>query len=146
MTTVTISAYAAILLALPVSSTRLYAFVLPAFSPTRAPVALPLLLMVPVLFVAGVAFGYFVVLPAGGALPPQLQREPVQHPGAGADYYSFVSLTLLAMGLCSRSRGDPRGHAARDRDAAQLRQWRRYAYLGSRSWPRCCRASTPSRC
>ena len=37
MTTVTVSAYAALLLALPVILYQLYAFVLPAFSPSRAP-------------------------------------------------------------------------------------------------------------
>ena len=41
-----------------------YAFVLPAFSPARSRVVLPFLLMVPVLFVAGVVFAYFVVVPA----------------------------------------------------------------------------------
>ena len=43
---------------------QLYAFILPAFSPQRAPRGLPLMAMVPVLFIAGVAFGYVVVLPA----------------------------------------------------------------------------------
>ena len=53
MTTVTVSAYAALLLALPVILYQLYAFVLPAFSPRERRVALPLLLMVPVLFIGG---------------------------------------------------------------------------------------------
>src|SRR5919197_5236736 len=46
-TTFTLSAYAAILISLPVVLYQLYAFVLPAFSPTERRVALPLLLMVP---------------------------------------------------------------------------------------------------
>ena len=50
------------LISLPVVLYQLYAFVLPAFSPTERRVATPLLMMVPVLFIAGVVFCYFVVL------------------------------------------------------------------------------------
>src|SRR3954469_6383824 len=63
VTTFTVAAYAAILLSLPIILWQAYAFVLPAFSPAERRVALPLMLMVPVLFIAGVAFGYFVALP-----------------------------------------------------------------------------------
>src|SRR3954467_12509753 len=63
VTTFTVAAYAAILLSLPIILWQAYAFVLPAFSPAERRVALPLMLMVPVLFLAGVAFGYFVALP-----------------------------------------------------------------------------------
>jgi sec-independent protein translocase protein TatC len=80
-TTLTNSAYAALLIALPVILYQLYAFVLPAFSPTEKRVAFPLLLLVPVLFIAGVVFCYFVVL------TPAL------------DYYSFVTLLMIAMGI-----------------------------------------------
>ena len=62
-TTFTVSAYAAILISLPVLLYQAYAFVLPAFSPNERKVALPLLLMVPFLFVAGVLFCYFIVIP-----------------------------------------------------------------------------------
>ena len=48
------AAYAALLLSLPVILYQLYAFLLPAFSPTEARVARPLLMLVPVLFIAGV--------------------------------------------------------------------------------------------
>jgi sec-independent protein translocase protein TatC len=60
--TITIAFYAALLLAMPMLLYQAYAFVLPAFSPRERKIALPLMLMVPVLFIAGVAFGYFVVL------------------------------------------------------------------------------------
>ena len=46
-TTLTNSAYAALLISLPVILYQLYAFVLPAFSPTERRVAFPLLLLVP---------------------------------------------------------------------------------------------------
>ena len=63
ITTLTVAAYAAILIAMPIILYELYAFVLPAFSPGERKVALPLLLMVPFLFIAGVVFAYFVVIP-----------------------------------------------------------------------------------
>src|SRR5215467_7684845 len=63
-TTFTLSAYAAILITLPIVLYQLYAFIIPAFTPNERRVALPLLLMVPFLFIAGVVFGYYVVLPA----------------------------------------------------------------------------------
>ena len=61
-TTLMVSAYAGLLLSLPVILYQLYAFVLPAFSPTERRVATPLLVLVPVLFITGVVFCYFVVL------------------------------------------------------------------------------------
>jgi sec-independent protein translocase protein TatC len=63
VTTFTVAGYAALLLVLPFLLYEAYAFVLPAFSPAERRVALPLMLMVPVLFLAGVAFGFFVALP-----------------------------------------------------------------------------------
>ncbi len=43
---------------------QLYAYLLPAFSSHERRAILPLLLLIPVLFIAGIVFGYFVVLPA----------------------------------------------------------------------------------
>src|SRR4029079_18583099 len=60
VTTFTVAGYAALLLSLPFILWQAYAFVLPAFSPRDRKAARPLRLMVPVLFLAGVAFGYFV--------------------------------------------------------------------------------------
>ena len=62
-TTLTVAAYAAIIVSMPVILYQVYAFVLPAFSPKEREVALPVMLAVPFLFVAGVVFGYYLVLP-----------------------------------------------------------------------------------
>src|SRR6476646_7300672 len=59
-----VAAYAALLLALPILLWQAYAFVLPAFSPRERSVALPLMMAVPILFIAGATFAYFFVLPA----------------------------------------------------------------------------------
>jgi sec-independent protein translocase protein TatC len=63
-TTLTVSAYGAIVLSLPIWLWQLYSYVLPAFSPGERRVVLPILLLFPVLFIAGIAFSYFVVMPA----------------------------------------------------------------------------------
>ena len=52
LTTFTVGAYAALLLALPFLLYQLYAFILPAFTREERRVALPLMLLVPVLFIA----------------------------------------------------------------------------------------------
>ncbi|HYM55548.1 MAG TPA: twin-arginine translocase subunit TatC, partial [Solirubrobacteraceae bacterium] len=63
-TTITVALYFALIIALPVILFELYGFILPALRPRERRVAVPLLAAVPCLFVAGVLFGYFVVLPA----------------------------------------------------------------------------------
>ena len=98
-TTLTNAAYFGLLLALPAVLYQLYAFILPAFSPTERRVATPLLLMVPFLFIAGVAFCYFVVLPPATDFLLSFNNDEFQTQVRARDYYSFVTLTMVAMGL-----------------------------------------------
>src|ERR1700750_2084078 len=65
-TTLTVSAYGAIVLSLPIVLWQLYAYVLPAFSEAEKRVVLPILLLFPLLFLAGLSFAYFVVMPVAG--------------------------------------------------------------------------------
>jgi sec-independent protein translocase protein TatC len=95
----TVSAYFAILLAMPILLYHLYAFVLPAFTPRERKVALPLLLLVPFLFIAGVVFCYFVVLPGAMQFLLSFNSDEFQNQVRARDYYSFVSLTEIAMGI-----------------------------------------------
>jgi len=99
MTTLTIAAYAAILISMPIILYELYAFVLPAFSPNERKVALPLLLMVPFLFIGGVVFAYFVVVPAALRFLLHFNEQQFSLQIRARDYYSFFSLTLLAGGI-----------------------------------------------
>src|SRR5213078_2492717 len=55
--TMIVSLYFALLLAMPFLLWQAYAFILPAFSPEERRLVLPLLMMIPFLFIAGVAFG-----------------------------------------------------------------------------------------
>jgi sec-independent protein translocase protein TatC len=97
--TLTNSAYAAILLSLPVILYQLYAFVLPAFSPSERRVALPLLLLAPVLFIAGVVFCYFIVLTPAMQFLLNFNSDQFNIEVRARDYYSFVTMLLLAMGI-----------------------------------------------
>lgn len=130
-TTFTNAAYAAILLALPVILYQLYAFVLPAFTPTEKRVAKPLLLLVPFLFVSGVLFCYFVVLPPATDFLLSFNASEFNTQVRARDYYSFATLTMLAMGIGFQV---PVGILALVRlnivTIEQLRRNRRYAILG----------------
>ena len=98
-TTLTNSAYVALIIALPVILYQVYAFLLPAFSPTERRVALPLLLLVPVLFIAGVVFCYFVVLAPALTFLLNFNADNFNTQVRARDYYSFITMLMLAMGI-----------------------------------------------
>ena len=99
MTTLKISIYAGILIALPVLLYQVYAFLLPALKPTEKRVVLPFLLLVPVLFIAGVVFSYFVVVPAATKFLLNFNQSEFNIQVRASEYYSFFILTLVALGL-----------------------------------------------
>jgi sec-independent protein translocase protein TatC len=129
-TTLTNSAYAALLIAMPVILYQLYAFVLPAFSPTEKRVAMPLLLLVPLLFITGVVFCYFVVLTPALDFLLNFNADEFDTEVRARDYYSFVTLLMLAMGLGFQI---PVGVLAACKlgvtNAQKLRRGRRYAIV-----------------
>jgi sec-independent protein translocase protein TatC len=98
-TTLMNAAYFAVILAAPVILYELYAFVLPAFSPSERRVATPLLILVPILFIAGVVFCYFVVLRPALHFLLNFNSDEFNTQVRAKDYYSFVSLIMLSMGL-----------------------------------------------
>ena len=130
LTTLTVSAYTGLLVALPVILYQLYAFVLPAFSPAERRFALPLLIMVPTLFIAGVAFGYFLVLDPAIHFLLNFNNNQFNIQVRARDYYSFVMITLLAMGALFQV---PLGIVAATRlgitNPRQLRKHRGEAYV-----------------
>lgn len=129
-TTLTVSAYGAIALALPIVLWQLYAYVLPAFSAQEKRVILPILLLFPLLFAAGLAFGYFVVMPAATKFLLNFNDNQFNVQVRARDYYSFFSMTEIACGLVFQL---PLAIIAVTRlgivSVEQLRQNRRYAYL-----------------
>src|SRR5215216_1721476 len=122
--------YAALLVSLPFLLWQAYAFVLPAFSPREREIALPLMLMVPFLFVAGVAFAYYMILPNAISFLQNFNDDNYDILLQARDYYKFSILVLMAMGLLFQV---PIGILAVTRvgivTPRQLRQNRRYAIL-----------------
>jgi len=129
-TTVTISAYAAIVLALPVILYQAFAYILPALTTREKRYIVPFLIMAPGLFIAGVVFGYFVVLPAATKFLLNFNDNQFNIQIRARDYYSFFTLTLAVMGLIFEL---PIAILAVTRlgivTPEQLSQNRRYAYL-----------------
>lgn len=129
-TTLTVAVYGAIVLSLPILLYQLYAYVLPAFSPGERRVVLPILLLFPLLFIAGIAFAYFVVMPAAVKFLLNFNDSQFNVQVRARDYYSFFSTTMIAGGLVFQL---PLAVVAAVRlgvvRVEQLRSNRRYAYL-----------------
>ena len=130
LTTFTVAGYFGVMLALPVLLYQVYAFVLPAFNPTERKVALPLLLMIPVLFIGGSLFCYFVMLKPALQFLLTFNASEFNTQLQARDYYGFVAMTMIAMGLLFQV---PIGILAAVRlgivTPQQLRKNRRYAIL-----------------
>jgi sec-independent protein translocase protein TatC len=131
VTTFTVAGYAALLLALPFLLYQAYAFVLPAFSPREKKVALPLMLMVPALFLSGVAFGYFVALPRAIHFLLTFNDGNFDILIRATDYYKFAIVLIALIGLLFQI---PVGVLAVTRlgiiSARQLAKSRGYVILG----------------
>jgi sec-independent protein translocase protein TatC len=126
--TLTVSVYGALILSMPILLYQVYAYLLPAFSDRERRVVLPILICAPVLFLAGVAFAYFIVMPA--AVQFLLNFNDNQFNVQVRDYYSFFSTTMLAGGVVFQL---PLAILAVTRlgivTVEQLSKNRRYAYL-----------------
>jgi sec-independent protein translocase protein TatC len=130
ITTLENAAYAAILITLPVLLYQAYAFLVPALASRERRLALPLLLMVPLLFVGGVVFCYLVVLPPALDFLLGFNSSQFDTQLRASDYYDFATLTMIAMGLGFQV---PVGVLALTRlgvvSVDKLRRSRRYAIL-----------------
>jgi sec-independent protein translocase protein TatC len=131
VTTLTVAAYGAIVLSLPIVLYQLYAYVLPAFSDAERRVALPIMLLAPLLFAAGVVFAYFVVMPAAVKFLLNFNDNQFNVQVRAREYYGFFSTTMLAGGIVFQL---PLAILAVTRlgivSVERLRANRRYAYLG----------------
>ena len=98
-TTVTVTLIFALILSLPVILLQVYGFLMPAFDPAHRRRMLPVTAAIPVLFAAGVAFGYTVVLPAALHFFQNFSSGEFNVLVQASQYYKFAATTLLAMGL-----------------------------------------------
>src|SRR3954451_17061923 len=130
MSTLKVAIYGGILIALPILLYQAYAFLLPALKPTEKRALLPFLLLVPVLFIAGVVFSYFVVVPAATKFLLNFNQSEFNIQVRASDYYGFLLTTLIALGLVFQV---PMGIVAVTRlgiaTPKQIAKNRRYAYL-----------------
>ena len=130
-TTVEVSAYGAFVLSLPVIIYQAYAFLLPAFSDSERKVVIPFLLAAPLLFLAGVAFSYFVVTPAAIKFLLNFNANDFNIEVRAKDYYRFIGVLGLSLGVLFQI---PIGVLSVTRlgivTPAQLAQNRRYVILG----------------
>jgi sec-independent protein translocase protein TatC len=128
--TVIVSAYFALLLALPMILWQLYAFITPAFTPRERRVATPLLTLAPLLFALGLAFGYFIVLPGAVSFLLHFNASSFDALVQARSYYQFILFTLLATGVFFEI---PIGVLGLNRagilSTRQLRKHRRYAIV-----------------
>jgi sec-independent protein translocase protein TatC len=127
-TTLTVTAIFALILSLPVLLLQAYGFLMPALDPRQRRQMRPLLVAIPGLFIAGVVFGYLVVLPAAVHFFQNFNSAQFNVLVQASQYYKFAATTILAMGLLFQV---PVGIMAITRAGIvtprQLRHNRRYA-------------------
>ena len=98
-TTVMISFAFALILTLPFLLHQAYAFLAPALEPADRQRIRPFVLAIPFLFLTGVLFGYFVVLPAALHFLQNFNSDEFNVLVQAGPYYKFAATIVLAMGL-----------------------------------------------
>jgi sec-independent protein translocase protein TatC len=128
--TLTVTFIFALILSLPLLLLQAYGFFMPAFEPEQRRRMLPITLAIPILFAAGVAFGYEVVLPASLHFFQNFNSDQFNVLVQASQYYKYAATILLAMGLVFQV---PIAIVAVTRAGLitpqQLRRNRRYAVL-----------------
>ena len=99
MTSFTVSAWAAVSAALPVLIWQIWGFIAPAFGGRDQRTISRLLMSGTLLFVAGIAFAYFVVLPAAIPFLVGFDSQNYDIQLRAREYIGFVALTLVAVGI-----------------------------------------------
>lgn len=98
-TSVWVSLWAALLLALPVVLWQLWAFLAPAIEEHRQRAIAMVVLFATALGLGGVAFGYWVVLPPAIHFLTNYDSSHFQILVRARDYYRFVTFVLLGVAL-----------------------------------------------
>jgi sec-independent protein translocase protein TatC len=94
-----VSIYAGLVIALPFILYQFWAFVMPALYERERRSVLPYTLATTALFLAGVAFGYFIVLPVGLKFLVSYGGQNFDQLLQAERYVTFVATFLLAFGL-----------------------------------------------
>jgi sec-independent protein translocase protein TatC len=99
LTAMKVSLLAGLALALPVVLWQLWGFLAPAVEPHAERTVLLFVALATFLLVAGVAFGYWVVLPKAVSFLTNFDEQQFNAQIRAKDYYGFVMTVLLAVGL-----------------------------------------------
>jgi sec-independent protein translocase protein TatC len=98
-TSIMVSLWAGLLLALPIVLWQLWAFLAPAFEEGRQRSMVVLVGFATVLGLGGVAFGYFVILPPAIHFLTNYDSSYFNIQIRARDYYRFVSFVLLGVAI-----------------------------------------------
>jgi sec-independent protein translocase protein TatC len=99
LTSMKVSLLAGLALAFPVVLWQLWSFLAPAVEPHAERTVLMFVLLATVLLVAGIAFGYWVVLPKAVHFLTNFDDQYYNAQLRARDYYSFVITVMLAIGI-----------------------------------------------
>ena len=99
LTSLMVSLYAAIVIALPIILWQIWSFLAPAFEERTQRGVRWLVAIATVLTIGGILFGYYVVLPAALSFLTNYDDTLYNIQIRAKDYYSFVSLVLLAVAV-----------------------------------------------
>lgn len=98
-TTLTVVGYFAILFTLPLILYQVYAFVIPALSRAERRIAIPSMIAAPMLFLGGVVFSYFEVLPPAIHFLQGYNSQQFQIMVQAKSYYRFEIFVMMGIGL-----------------------------------------------
>jgi sec-independent protein translocase protein TatC len=98
-TSIMVSFYAALLIALPIIFWQLWAFLAPAFEERYQRSMAVLVAFATALGLAGLAFGYWLILPAAVHFLTSYDSSHFNIIVRARDYYAFTSFLLLAVAL-----------------------------------------------
>jgi sec-independent protein translocase protein TatC len=125
-----VSIYAGLICAIPFILWQFWAFIMPALYENERKSIFPYVLLTTVLFLAGISFGYFIVLPVGLKFLMGYGGEAFNQMLRAADYISFVSMFELAFGVVFELPLVMMLLAwAGIIDYVKMRKWRKYAVI-----------------
>ena len=99
LTSLTVSLYAALVIATPIVLWQIWSFLAPAFDEHTQRGVRWLVAFATGLMISGVFFGYYIVLPAALRFLTQYDSSLYHIQIRAKDYYGFVSLVLLAVAV-----------------------------------------------
>jgi sec-independent protein translocase protein TatC len=98
-TTMMVAGYFALMITLPILLYQLFAYVIPALSKEERAIAVPSMLAAPLLFVAGVVFTYFAIVPPAIHFLQGYNANQFQNLLQAKAYYKFEIMLMLGIGL-----------------------------------------------